>query len=144
MKNKVEFCELSQDDFAEIIPLAQQLNPKLSEVELKDFLFQMFGFSNYYCFGLRENGSLIALSSGWITIRFYSGKQLEVDNVIVDQKIQSNGYGKVLFQHIEKWAKENQCKSVELNTYLENRRSHKFYHQNGFSILGFHFCKFLK
>ena len=88
MKNKVEFCELSQDDFAEIIPLAQQLNPKLSEVELKDFLFQMFGFSNYYCFGLRENGSLIALSSGWITVRFYSGKQLEVDNVIVDQKIQ--------------------------------------------------------
>ena len=31
MKNKVEFCELSQDDFAEIIPLAQQLNPKLSD-----------------------------------------------------------------------------------------------------------------
>ena len=88
MKNEVEFCVLSQDDFAEIIPLAHQLNPKLSEEELKDFLFQMFGFSNYYCFGLRENNSLIAISSGWVTVRFYSGKQLEVDNVVVDQKFQ--------------------------------------------------------
>lgn len=144
MKNEVEFCVLSQDDFAEIIPLAHQLNPKLSEEELKDFLFQMFGFSNYYCFGLRENNSLIAISSGWVTVRFYSGKQLEVDNVVVDQKFQSKGYGKLLFQHIENWANEQDCNSVELNTYLENRRSHKFYHQNAYSILGFHFCKFLK
>ncbi|MBW2962344.1 GNAT family N-acetyltransferase [Mesonia aestuariivivens] len=144
MNEAIEFSFFSRNEISELIPLAHQLNPKLSEKELEAFLSQMFEFSNYYCFGLMLNKKLIALSSGWMTVRFYSGKQLEVDNVIVDQENQSNGYGKILFQHIENWAKEQGCNSVELNTYLENRRSHKFYHQNGFSILGFHFCKFLK
>ena len=31
--------------------------------------------------------------------------------------------------------------TVELNTYVTNDRSHKFYFNQGYSILGYHFQK---
>ncbi|MBK7465456.1 MAG: GNAT family N-acetyltransferase [Saprospiraceae bacterium] len=54
----------------------------------------MFPMPTYYCFGLYHENKLIGLSSSWITIRFYSGKQLEVDNVVIDKIYQSKGLGK--------------------------------------------------
>ena len=73
--------------------------------------------------------------------RLYSDKQLEIDNVIIDDSIQSNGYGQLFMNEIESWAILNNCKTIELNTYVQNDRSHKFYFNLGFSILGFHFHK---
>ncbi len=101
----------------------------------------MFEFNNYKCFGFYEDDQLIGLSSGWITVRLYSDKQLEIDNVIISDKIQSKGYGKIFINKIETWAIENGCKTIELNTYVQNDRSHKFYFNQGFKILGFHFQK---
>ncbi len=44
---------------------------------------------------------------------------------------------------IELWAKNNDCKTIELNTYVQNEKSHKFYFNQGFHILGFHFQKYI-
>jgi hypothetical protein len=42
---------------------------------------------------------------------------------------------------IHRYCKEKGCNSVELNTYVENHPSHKFYYNEGFQILGYHFLK---
>ena len=81
------------------------------------------------------------ISSAWTTVRLYSGKQLEVDNVVIDSSQQSKGLGKLFFEFIENWAKKNEYKTIELNTYVQNSKSHKFYYNLGYSILGFHFWK---
>lgn len=125
----------------QIIELTSQLNPDLSASVLKERHFEMFKFQNHVCFGFYENNKLIGVISGWITVRLYSGKQIEIDNVIIDKNYQSKGYGETFTKEIELWAKENDCLSIELNTYLENRRSHQFYFNQGFKILGFHFQK---
>ncbi len=33
---------------------------------------------------------------------------------------------------------------MELNTYTGNRKSHKFYYNEGFEIYGFHFIKVMR
>ena len=104
----------------------------------------MFTFHNYKCFGFFEENKLIGVSSGWLSVRLYSDKQLEIDNLIVDPEIQSKGYGKLFLNEIELWAKKEGCKTIELNTYVQNTRSHKFYFNQGFHILGYHFQKELK
>lgn len=139
-----QFKILNQNQIPEIAKLGVQLNPKFSEDQLQNYLQQMFLMPTYYCFGLYHEDKLIGISSGWITIRFYSGKQLEVDNVVIDKIYQSKGFGKFFFEHIEQWAMENECKTVELNTYVRNIRSHKFYYNHSYSILGFHFWKELE
>jgi GNAT superfamily N-acetyltransferase len=134
---------LKQKNLEQIVRLIRQLNPNMPISELESRQSKMFEFENYKCFGLFENDKLIGISSGWITVRLYSEKQLEIDNVIIDNTIQSKGYGKIFMNEIESWAKINNCKTLELNTYVENDRSHKFYFNQGFHILGFHFQKHL-
>jgi GNAT superfamily N-acetyltransferase len=141
MNSTIAFSILSKNEIAIIAKLGKQLNPKLSEEELQDYLIQMFAFDHYICFGIFQDGQLIGISSGWTTIKFYSGKQLEVDNVIIDEAYQSKGIGKLFFEYIEDWAKKHSYKTIELNTYVQNSKSHKFYFNQGFTILGFHFWK---
>ncbi len=87
------------------------------------------------------NDTLSGITCAWIMIRIYCGKQIEIDNVILDSKHQSKGYGNILLNYIEKWAIDNDCETIELNTYVQNPRSHKFYFNNNYKILGFHFQK---
>lgn len=143
IKFMLKIKELSINDIDLIVNLTQQLNPNLDLQILKQRQLDMFDFNNHRCFGCYENQILVGVISGWITVRLYSGKQLEIDNVIVDQSIQSKGIGKEFLFWVEQWAIDNQCLSVELNTYVENSRSHKFYFNQGYKILGYHFVKSL-
>jgi hypothetical protein len=141
MREELTFEILTVKNIAEISVLGQQLNPKMTLEQIQNLLNEMFTLPTYRCFGLFLNKKLVGISSGWITVRFYSGKQLEVDNVIIDNSLQSKGLGKQFFDFIENWAKENSCETIELNTYVQNSKSHKFYFNLGYSILGFHFWK---
>ena len=126
-----------------IVPLANKLHPGTDAGKIRAYLAEMFSFPTYHCFGLWQDEKLVAMSNGWITIRFYSGKQLEVDNVIVDPDLRSKGVGKFFFARIQEWANQQDCKTIELNTYVQNSKSHKFYFNEGYAILGFHFQKVL-
>ena len=133
--------ELSKQEIKDILIFAKKLNPEKTDEVLSQYILEMFEFENYNCFGLLHNNLLIGISSGWTTVRFYSGKQLELDNVIIDTEIRSSGLGKTFLSLIENWAKDKSFKTIELNTYVQNSRSHKFYFNLGYSILGFHFQK---
>jgi GNAT superfamily N-acetyltransferase len=125
----------------DIVPLANELRPDMDASLLGRYLSEMFDFPTYRCLGLRKEGKLVAMTNGWITVRFYSGKQLEVDNVIVDREFRSQGIGKYFFSCINRWAIQQGCRTIELNTYVQNSKSHKFYFNEGYAILGFHFQK---
>lgn len=124
-----------------VLDLLKQLNPERDSKYLENTQKEMTNLSNYTCFGLYLNDELIGISSGWTTVRIYCGKQLELDNVIIDSKIQSQGYGKYFMNEIKDWSIKNDYKSIGLNTYVQNSRSHKFYFNEGFNILGLHFEK---
>lgn len=117
----------------------KQLNPEKDLEQLEKTLIEMIKMPNYTCFGLFLNAKLIGICSGWTTLKIHCGRQLELDNVIVDAKVQSKGFGKYFINEIKNWAKRNAYRSIGLHTYLGNSRSHKFYFNEGFSILGFHF-----
>ncbi len=124
-----------------ILNLTKGLNPSLPFTDLKERQISMFDFEHYNCFGLFNQDELIGVSSGWITVRLYSGRQLEIDNFIINSKLHSKGYGKLFITELEAWAKQNNCVTIELNTYIQNERSHKFYFNQDYKILGFHFQK---
>lgn len=142
-KNDLQFRVLTAADLDLVAPLANKLHPHLDLATVRAFMEEMFQFPTYHCFGLMQGDRLVAVSNGWITVRIYSGKQLEVDNVIVDPDLRSKGVGKFFFAGIQQWALQNQCKTIELNTFVQNSKSHKFYFNEGYKILGFHFQKTL-
>ena len=140
----MDFQKLTSDHSEAIIALASDVNPDITITDLRARLAEMFCYASYTCFGFFVDAKLIAITSGWLTTRFYSGKQLEIDNVIVGKAFRSSGYGAEFLGHIEAWAIKEACLSVELNTYITNSKSHKFYFNQGYNILGYHFQKVVK
>lgn len=138
---ELELKKLSIENIEDLLVLTCHLNPEMPIETLRERQTAMFEFQHYNCFGVFEKERLIGVASGWVTVRLYSGRQLEIDNVIVDPSIQSKGYGAQFMHLLEAWAKENKCETVELNTYFLNGRSHKFYLNHNFQMLGFHFQK---
>ncbi len=74
-------------------------------------------------------------------IRGYAGKTVELDHVYIDDDYRSRGLGKEFLQWIYEHVKTKGCNTAELNTYVQNYPSHKFYYNEGFEILGYHFLK---
>ena len=140
---KIYIKEMSNNDLEQIIPLISQLNPTMDLELVKERLLMMFEISTYTCFGFFKEDTIVGLCSSWLTVRMYSGKQLEIDNVIVDANYQSQGLGQQFLKLVEEWAIDHDCLSVELNAYLRNVRGHKFYHNHGYGILGFHYQKII-
>jgi len=139
--SKLSIKLLSKEDIPEILPIILQLNTEYKEVLMQVYLNEMFEYKTYTCFGLFLENKLIGVTSGWTSTKLYSGKQLEVDNVVIDSKYRSSGYGKFFEEEIENWCVERNYKSIELNSYVRNARSHKFYFNQGYEIIGYHFEK---
>lgn len=137
----LKFKTIDQTYSKTIASLTQGLNPTLSIALLEQRVNDMFKHAHYHCFGIFHDTKLVGVASGWITVRLYSGKQYELDNVIIHSDYQSKGYGEKFLQYLEEFAKDQGCETVELNAYIENEKAHIFYERLGYRKLGFHMQK---
>lgn len=114
-----------------IIPLIKKFtNNKISDVVLKERFSEMIT-QNYECAGIFEGEKLIGVSGMWFCTRHYSGKSIEVDHVYIDDNYRGKGLGKQFFEWIYNYVKQKGYEAVELNTYVQNYPSHKFYYNEG-------------
>ena len=139
MKN-LEFKLLEKKDYPLIVPMVAELNPSVSH-ELLNERFQEMAGQGYECLVAVQEDEIVGVCGMWITTRLYCGKQIEVDNVVVSPSVRSQGLGKKLMQWVYDYANSIDCETVELNTYITNSKSHKFYYNEGFETLGLHMQK---
>jgi diamine N-acetyltransferase len=129
-------------DIDVILPLLMQVNKKTPAALLKARVCEMVK-ENYKCLGIYDGDKLVGICGLWFMTRHYCGKSIEPDHVVIEAAYQSKGLGKMLFDWIFNYARENGFEASELNTYVNNPRSHKFYYNLGYEIKGFHFVKIL-
>ena len=122
------------------ISILQQLQTTLTLEEYKTMLPDMLK-NGYGQVAVFDREKCIGISGYWINTKLYSGKYLEMDNVVIDENYRSKGIGKLLCDWCINKAKENNCKKVMLDAYLENEKAHKFYEREGFIKKGYHFIK---
>ena len=133
---------IDKNNIHTIIPLLLKLNDNTPICLLKVRLNEMIT-QDYECVGVYDDKKLIGIAGLWFTTRHYCGKSIEPDHVVIDELYRNKGIGKKLFTWIYKYAKSKGCEASELNTYVDNPQSHKFYYNEGYKILGFHFLKYL-
>lgn len=121
--------------------LIRQLNPEVTEEVYQERLAEMIKAGYFQVAVKDKEGHIIALSGIWINTKIYSGKYLEMDNLVVDMLMRSSGIGSLLFEYVEELAKENNCHCIMLDAYKENIKAHVFYLRKGFVSRGFHFIK---
>ncbi|MEY2738783.1 MAG: hypothetical protein RL259_692 [Bacteroidota bacterium] len=127
----------------EQLAIIQQLYP--------DYTLEMYGNlldkmipHNYKQLIVVENGVTIGLAGFWIGTKLWSGKYLELDNVVVHENFRSQGIGSIMTEYLNQKAIDENCNMVVLDAYTTNFGAHKFYMNHGFVPKGFHFIKFLK
>ena len=76
------FKFIEEENIKTIIPLLQILNRTISEVLLKERLDAMMQ-ENYQCIGIFYEKKLIGICGIWILTKYYVGKHIELDNVII-------------------------------------------------------------
>lgn len=136
-----KFKILDKQAISKIVPLIQEFTDNKFPSELLVSRFEAMFSENYECLGVFKDEELIGVCGLWFQTRHYSGKSCEPDHVFIQAKYQGLGLGNKMFKFIEQYCKEKGCESLELNTYVHNTASHKFYYNNGFKILGYHFFK---
>ncbi|NNC49768.1 MAG: GNAT family N-acetyltransferase [Flaviramulus sp.] len=124
-----------------VIPLVQKLNGNKVTDEVMESRFAEMITQNYECAVIYDNATLIGVCGLWFCTRHYSGKSVEPDHVFIDEEYRNKGLGKQFFKWIYSYVKTKNCEAMELNTYVNNPPSHKFYFNEGFEILGYHFLK---
>ncbi|HLT42263.1 MAG TPA: GNAT family N-acetyltransferase [Sphingobacteriaceae bacterium] len=124
-----------------ILPLLQKLgNYLVPEATLKERLLEMTQ-QNYECLGVYRTNVLIGICGLWFQTRHYAGRSIEMDHLIIDDAYRSNGIGKIIVDFVTDYAKKKLCNWIELNSYVNNFSSHKFFYKQGFVAKGFHFIK---
>ena len=139
MNVRFEIIPTSQIEI--IIPYLQELGQhSIPKEVLRERVLEM-ATQNYECLGIYDDTDLIGICGMWFQTRHYSGRSLEVDHVIISDLYRSKGIGNLLMEFVYDHARNKKCNWVELNTYVDNYPSHKFYYNQGFISRGYHMIK---
>jgi len=137
--NMYDIKLIPKSELASTLPLLKVLNESISEVILQERMNDMP--SNYECVGVYDNDKLIGISGIWILNKYYVGKHIEPDNVVIHPDYRNKKVGELMIQWICDYGIEQGCIASELNCYLNNQQGVKFWINQGYKILGFHFQK---
>ena len=135
------FQILEKENINSVVPLVQKLNRNQDSDDVLKQRFSEMITQNYECAVIYDDDKLIGVCGLWFCTRHYSGKSVEPDHVFIDDGYRGKGLGKQFFEWIYNYALSKGCEVAELNTYVANAPSHKFYFNEDFKILGYHFLK---
>ena len=131
----IHFQIIQKEFISEIILLIQEFTDNKFPNDILEIRFNEMFTQNYECIGVFKGDMLIGLCGLWFQTRHYAGKSCEPDHVYIQPEYQGLGLGNKMFDYVERYCKEKGCESLELNTYVQNTSSHKFYYNlvSGFS-----------
>jgi GNAT superfamily N-acetyltransferase len=143
LKPNIDIRLIIASEIISILPLLSELgNNEVEKSILKARLLEMTK-QNYECAGVFDGVQLIGICGLWFQTRHYAGRSIEMDHVIIEERYRSQGIGAQLLDFVYDYALDKKCLWVELNTYVDNVPSHKFYANHGFVAKGYHFVKTL-
>lgn len=61
-------------------------------------------------------------------------KSLYIDDICVDENYRRHGVGKMLYEHVLQFAKEEKCFNITLNVWAKNPSAQAFYESMGMTV----------
>lgn len=107
-----------------------ELRPHLS---LENFLALVERMQKNHGYGLvyLDDKGIKAVAGIRIAEWLYTGKYLEIDDLITTAAARSQGYGGMLFDWINAYARAQQCMQVRLVSGVQRADAHRFYLNKG-------------
>ncbi len=133
LQREVVLRRARSTDAARIADLSGQLGYPSTEKQMKARLRVMFKDKEAACFiADSRDGGLI----GWIHVSttplLEVERRAEVNGLVVDETVRSQGAGALLLAAAEKWARGKRCRSMSVRSNVLRDRVHGFYLRNGY------------
>jgi len=141
-KNKYTARFVPAAELRSLIPLLQELDATIPEEVLVERLTEMYAH-NYRCAGVYFGTELIAIAGVWVLYKYYIGKHIELDDVVVKPSHRSAGVGDLMMNFVYDYARSIDCVAAELNSYIKSERATAYWTKNGYVKLGYHMRKLL-
>ena len=103
---------------------------KKTKEELKNDLINTLKSTEEIILVIEINNIII----GYVKFKYNTKatKFIWIDEIVIDNDYKKKGYGKTLITEVTKFAKENNCKRIELNCWSFNEDALRFYEKIGF------------
>ena len=135
----VKFTEKKQ--ILSAYKIINQFYDKMDVTTYENYVDEMMEGNNYNMVGIYLEEELIGVVSYWVLTRFYCGRYIQIGNMVVDKRYRNLGIGSTIIDYMEEEGRKRGCKKFILDSYTENKESHRMYFRKGFFIEGFHFMK---
>lgn len=142
MNSEILIRRASNEDLAQILRLASQLNETLIISELYVTLnFHKFLDNEVYCLIVAVKGeAVVGYASGYFHHAIYAGGLVAyVDEIVVDKSCRSMKIGSMLMDRFEQVSQEKNCRIVSLATF----GAKGFYEKLGYETNAGYFKKYL-
>lgn len=95
----------------------------------------------YVLLSISEKDKVVAVLGYRLLTMLNCGKFLYVEDLSTLEESRGKGYASLLLQHADEIAKNENCKSVQLDSGPSRTIAHKLYYKQDFIINAFHFNK---
>jgi len=85
-----------------------------------------------------EQEKCIGAAGFWIGTRFYCGKFIQLDNMMVLPELRSRKLGRQMVEFVKEIGRAEGCSRILVDTLVENHAAHRFFLREGFIIRGYH------
>jgi GNAT superfamily N-acetyltransferase len=128
----------TDEEILRCFPVMRQLRPHLRESEFVAAVRRQAA-GGYRLAYLAADGSVRAVAGYRFLDNLYSGRVLYVDDLSTDEAVRSRGHGGRLFDWLVERAREEGCRTLELDSGVQRFDAHRFYLRKRMVISSHHF-----
>lgn len=132
MKSYIRNAE--QKDYVAISALSEQLGYKTPHVAVLKRLKEILKNPEHCVLVAVDHDHIIGWVHGVYSLRIESEIFVEITGLIVDQEYRNKGTGRKLVEHVQNWAKLQNCKLLRARTNTLRAESHPFYEKLDFTL----------
>lgn len=133
---------VSEADVISTFPVMSQLRTHLKENEYLETVERMR--RSGYRLAAVVDGGHVRCVAGFRIVEFLAhGKFLYVDDLVTAEDARSEGHGERMLDRLTGIAREEECRSLQLDSGVQRHEAHRFYFRKGMNISSYHFSKSL-
>ena len=127
-ENEIKYC----------YKMMHQIREDLSDTDLHKMISEQIKNGYKLAYVLKDE-QVICVAGFTIGHKLSLGKHLYIDDFVTDKSVNSSDAGKALLDFIKIYAKQQDCKSIHLDSLVDRHAAHKFYLNEDMNIVSHHF-----
>ncbi|MBU3014792.1 GNAT family N-acetyltransferase [Poseidonibacter lekithochrous] len=128
----------TEDELKYCYKIMHQVREDLSEKDLSKIISEQIKNGYKLAYVLLDD-QVICVAGFSILQKLSLGKHLYIDDFVTDKSVRSTDAGKALLDFLKIYAKQQDCKSIELDSLVQRYDAHKFYLSQDMKIVSHHF-----